>query len=165
MIRRRKQPEGDGGPLDVYTGLRTQALDAAGTQSPAPSHPDVLGVVIDIPLDDSHLTVMTLADGTTSMYTSTGGGTIGAGAHASVVSASTVLLDQLQSDLVLFPGDKRTNLPEPGMVQITVLTPKGRQRANLPEPAFWGEEPSTLQPLISAMQDLITAIRTAETPA
>jgi hypothetical protein len=83
-----------GYPPDVYDGLRTAAL--AVTQATVgrtpPDHPDVLGVVVDIPRQGGIASIVAMADGTTSMYTSTGGGTIGAGSHRSVAAATHALL-------------------------------------------------------------------------
>jgi hypothetical protein len=48
---------------------------------PSAAHPDISGVVVDVPAQGGFATVVGLTDDTTSMYTSTGGGTIGAGKH------------------------------------------------------------------------------------
>jgi hypothetical protein len=96
------------------------------------------------------------------MYTSTGGGTIGAGTHAAVSRATHRLLAALHDILTMFPADERVDLPQAGMVQITVVTPTERRRANVPAAAFWGDEPSTVVGLIAAIHDVITAIREIE---
>lgn len=103
--------------------------------------------------------MVALADGTTSMYTSSGGGTIGAGAHESVVRATRGLLTTLQDFIEMFPEDERMELPPADLVQVTLLTPTGRRRASVPAAAFWGEEPSTVVELIAAIHDVISAIR------
>ena len=50
------------------------------------SHP-VWGMVMESGLDDGSFSLVTLADGTTSLYLSTGGAMIGAGEHKSVRDA------------------------------------------------------------------------------
>jgi len=160
MFRRKATPSSQS-PDQVYDGLRTAALgvtEAAVGKAPAES-PDVLGVVVDIPRSGGMASVVALADGTTSMYMSTGGGTIGAGAHEAVVLASHALLATLQRLIEMFPADERVDLPQADMVQITLVTPAGRRRAGVPAAAFWGEEPSTVVELIAAIQDVISAIR------
>ncbi|WCO68424.1 hypothetical protein PO878_06745 [Iamia majanohamensis] len=136
--------------------------EAAGRVAPpSDAHPDVLGVVIDIPRPPEVASLVTLADGTTSLYTSSGGGTIGAGGHPPVVRAGAELLVALQHDLDLFPADERVDLPPADMVQLTVLTPSGRRRARIPSRAFWGQEPSTVAHLVAAAQALLGAVREA----
>lgn len=122
-------------------------------------HPDVLGVVVDIPRDGSSASLVALADGTTSLYTRPGGGIIGAGGHASVREAQSRLLTMLQGQFEMFPPDERTNLPSVDYVQITVITPAGRRRALVPATIFWGQEPSTIADLVGAIQDVISALR------
>lgn len=151
-------------PERVYEGLRIAALgvtEAVVGQAP-PEHPNVLGAVVDIPKEGGVASVVALADGTTSMYTSTGGGTIGAGAHDVVARASRALLARLEDSIDLFPVDERVDLPAADMVQITLITPTGRRRANVPAAAFWGGEPSTVAELIGAVHDVISAIRGTE---
>lgn len=63
----------------------------------------------------------------------------------------------------LFPPDEREDLPQREFVQITIITGRGRRRACIPTPAFWGQEPSTVVHIIGAAQDLISAIREAQT--
>lgn len=145
MFRRRAAPSSQS-PDRVYNGLRTEALEVteAVIGKAPPEHPNVLGVVIDIPAEGGIASVIAMADGTTSMYTSTGGGTIGAGTHDAVASATQALLAKLEGLIEMFPADERVDLPLPDMVQITLITPDGRRRANVPAAAFWGEEPSTV---------------------
>ena len=85
---RRKAKSKSQPPGEVYDTLRTRALEVEeATLGRAPvEHPQVLGTVIDIPSEGGIASVVALADGTTSMYTSTGGGTIGAGTHEAVAT-------------------------------------------------------------------------------
>jgi len=166
MFRRRTNPRSQPGD-QVYDGLRTVALgvdEATVGKAPA-EHPDVLGAVIDIPRGGGMASVVALADGTTSMYTSTGGGTIGAGAHEAVAATTHELLATLQGLIEMFPADERVDLPSADLVQVTVITPIGRRRASIPAAAFWGQEPSTVAELIAAIQALITAIRETGPPS
>lgn len=164
MLGRRKdhgRGEGSSSPDEVYRNLRSLAI-AAATELPAPppEHPDVSGVVVDIPRDGGFITFVALTDDTTSMYTSSGGGTIGGGVHPDVAAATHALLARLQADLELFPPDDTDADPTDRYVQVTVLTPSGRRRAAIPNPAFWGEEPSGVLPLIVAIHGVISAVRT-----
>ncbi len=148
-------------PEELYRSLRTRAIeDSPGLiADPGPEHPGVIGAVVDIPSEGGSATVVALADGTTSMYTSTGGGVIGGGGHARVVAATHALLAVVQSMLTMLPADDRTDLPPQDLVMLTVLTPDGRRRAGLPVEAFWGREPSTVAPLLGAIHAVISALR------
>ena len=123
MLGRRGAGEPD--PADTYADLRELALTrtSALVSAEGTAHPGVLGAVVDIASGDGGVSVVALSDGTTSMYTSTGGGIIGAGTHPAVAAATNALLGQLEAMLAMFPVDDRTDLPRPDMVQVTVLTP------------------------------------------
>ncbi len=164
---RRRALEDPRSPAEPYLGLRMSALEVteATIGTAPPEHPDVLGAVIDIPSTGGMASVIALADGTTSMYTSTGGGTIGAGSHPSVAQATRVLLTALQGLIDLFPADERVDLPSAGLVQVTLVTSAGRRRANVPAAAFWGDEPSSVIELVAAVHGVISAIRAIEPPS
>jgi hypothetical protein len=160
MLRRRTTSSSPSAE-QVYDGLRTAALGVteATVGKPPVEHSQVLGAVIDIPSAGGVASVVAMADGTTSMYTSTGGGTIGAGAHEAVAAKSHALLTALQGLMDMFPPDDRVDLPPSDLVQITMMTPTGRRRASVPAAAFWGREPSTVVALIAAIQEVISAIQ------
>lgn len=161
---RRKTARSSRSSDPIFDGLRTAALSVTEAMvGPAPpEHPQLLGTVIDIPRGGGMASVVALADGTTSMYTSTGGGTIGAGAHEAVASKTHALLSALQRSIDMFPLDDRVDLPPVDLVQFTLITPNGRRRASVPSAAFWGQEPSSVVDLIAAAQDVISAIRDSE---
>jgi len=149
-------------PADgTYAGLRRLALSAVsdGLEAPSLQHPDVSGVVVDVPADGGFATVVALADGTTSLYTSTGGGTLGAGGHPVVARANRRLLiaAQVHRGLITSPDDG--SLPPAGAVRLHVLTHTGARCADVPEDAFWGGSPHALSPLIAAVQSVVSAIR------
>jgi hypothetical protein len=73
-------------------------------------------------------TIVSLADGTTSMYTTTGGGVIGAGQHEGPADASRRFLVALQAGLALFPPADICPLPGPDAVAFVVLTYAGIRR-------------------------------------
>lgn len=162
MFGRRKK-RSDEPPDETFLDLRAMALGAvagAGLVAP-PEHPSVCGVVVDIPSEGGFATVVALTDNTTSMYTSTGGGTIGAGTHASVAAATRRLLLVAEEHLGGFEHQDDPALPAPGVVRIHALNASGGRHADIPDKAFWGREPHTLTPLISSVQGVITAMRAA----
>jgi hypothetical protein len=145
----------------AYEGLRAQllALDpAAAGLAPTAALPRVWGVLFELGLERGTATVVSLADGTTSLYTSSGGGVIGAGAHAPVVTATHELLAVVEGHLDAFGDDPDHALPAAGTVAMRALTYAGRRRADAPEQEL-GEHRHPLSPVFYAGQDVITAIR------
>jgi hypothetical protein len=132
-----------------------------GLAEPPSSHPNVSGVMIDIPARAGFVTLVALTDDTTSLYTSVGGGTIGAGAHASVAEATHSLLSAVEATLGKFTDEDDGELPPPGKVRIHVLSPSGGRRADVSDDSFWGREASELKPVIATAQTLMTSVRQA----
>jgi hypothetical protein len=166
MFKRKKQPEEPppcAGPNETFLSLRAMAFEASanGLVPPRSDYPDVSGVVVDIPSQGGFVTIVARADDTTSMYTSVGGGTIGAGQHAAVAAATQQLLSDVQVNLGLFSSMDDQQLPPPGLVRIHVLTRSFARRADLPEGAFWGNQNHELMEVIVRVQTVIAAIRGA----
>lgn len=136
------------------------AVDA-GLAPPGSDHPNVFGVVVDIPSSGGWATVVALGDGTTSMYTSVGGGTIGAGEHELVRAANTQLLQVIEHELLAHLDDDPGTHPPPGHVRFHVLGADGLRGVDLPEAVFWGEREGGGN-LVNATQYLIHTIRTVE---
>ena len=117
--------------MDVYQRLRnlvmTQEPASVGIAPQAPLD-SVWGALVEIGLSGGYATFVSLADGTTSMYTSSGGGVIGAGAHEGPAEASRQLLIGLQAHLDLFPRAKECPLPGPDGVAFVVLAFDGIRR-------------------------------------
>ncbi|MGZ4663875.1 MAG: hypothetical protein ACXV5Q_02175 [Frankiaceae bacterium] len=66
--------------------------------------------------------LVALGDGTTSLYTSSALGVIGAGSHPAVRRASEALLATVGSELGLFSPTTTTDLPRAGQVAFRALT-------------------------------------------
>ncbi len=118
------------------------------------------GIVVDVPSGGAFATIVALTDNTTSMYTSTGGGTLGAGEHAEVAAATHRLLAEVQRHLDQFADGDDQQLPPAGLVRLHVLTPTDTRWADVPDAAFWGREGHPLVPVIAQVQTVIAAIRT-----
>ena len=150
----------------MYAELRMNALDAAslGLSAPPPEHPTVIGAVVDVPASGGFVTFVAIGDGTVSMYTSTGGGMIGAGGHATVAESAHRLLATVETQLDQLHASDETTHPAPGLVRVFALTPTGRRVADAPEDAFWGRAPHPLVPVFVGVQQLLTAMRQAQPP-
>lgn len=130
---------------------------SAGLQ-PTAELPNVWGVVVDWGTDTGVATFVALADGTGSMVTSSGGGTIGGQGHASIVDAGRRLLavaEALHRDL---QPVVRFDPPTVRMVRYWVLTYGGaRAAAHGPEGPPAGD--AMLRALGGAFQGYVTAFR------
>lgn len=146
---------------DVYEDLRARALSAneLGLVARSDGHPDVTGVVIDIPGEGGFATLVALQDGATSVYTSSGGGVIGAGEHAEVAERASVLLTEVQRALEQFGVDSGTDHPAPGYVRFFAASGGGQRVADLPVEFFWEPHEGPLASVVAAAQDLLTAVR------
>jgi hypothetical protein len=122
----------------------------------------VYGLVTDFPRNGAWVTVATLGDATSSMYTSTGGGVIGAGGHPAVVAAARQLLATVQAHLAAFGTADDGGYPAYGTVRFHLLTGAAGRYADVPDGAFWGRAAHPLKPVIAALQDVTTRMRQAE---
>jgi hypothetical protein len=111
------QPGGaDASGAEVIARMRRQMLtvsaDSAGVaQAAAGGH--VWALLMDVGVPEGAASLLTFADGSTSLYFSTGGGVIGAGGHETVRRASAAFLDAaqgLQAGMTPAPAD----FPLPG---------------------------------------------------
>jgi hypothetical protein len=161
--RRKRRGQASNEGAEAFRDLRAMALGAvaAGLDPPAPEHPSVSGLVVDIPADGGYATIVALTDDTTSLYTSTGGGTIGAGDHSNVAAATHGALVAVEAQLASFNLPDDQALPPASVVGLHVLTPSVNRMADVPVAAFWGEEEHELLPVIAAVQDVLSAVRTA----
>lgn len=71
--------------------LLTQSAAEAGIQASS-QFPRLYGVLLDLPIGDVTATVVSICDGTTSLYTTSSFGVIGAGGHDSVRAASSTFI-------------------------------------------------------------------------
>ena len=152
----------EGGPA-VIAELRTMALrlDVEAIRTPdGEPWKGAAVAMMEIGLAKGVASFLAIADGTVSMYTSVGGGVIGAGNHAAVRGAAErfriVAADarsQLQTTTE-FPA------PTPGEVRFHVRTGDDARTGAASEQALrTGRQP--LSELYAAGQDLITEIRLA----
>ena len=154
------RPRGSAG---MYRELRSTALglDPASIETGAGEPWNGATVAaMELSVDGGTATILAVADGTVSMYLSTGGGVIGAGEHAAVRAEGrrfrSVVADSRGSlaPTVDFP------LPAPGQVRFHAVLGPDRATAAAPETLLRGGR-HPLSPLYAAGQDLLTEIRLA----
>lgn len=141
--------------------LRLQALRADPDEygmEPSDELPNVFGVVVDMAFPNGTATLVTFAEGTTSLYTSTGSGVIGGGGYPQVVRASQALLRAADDHLDAFAPDDSLEPPAPGSVTIRVLTYKCRL-AVTEDYTVLGEGRSPASPVFHATHGVLTELR------
>jgi hypothetical protein len=144
---------GDDNP---YVGLRDLALhtsDVRGIRGP------IAAVVFDIPAEDGFVTFAAFADGTTSFYTSAGGGTLGSGNFRPVAEATRNLLRTVASHGELFGEADTGDWPSAGTVRFHLVSSNGNRFLDVPESEFWEPEDHERRPLVEAAQGVVTGIR------
>ncbi len=148
--------------VDAFDRLRRLALDAAGQVAGRPELPDVRGVVVDLPGEGGYATIVALADGTTSMYTSGGGGMIGLGAIPAIVESARRLLVAVQEHLGAFTAGDDGALPPSDVVRFHALGVEGAWSVDVADDRFWSEADHPLEGVTDALHALIDAMQDAE---
>jgi hypothetical protein len=166
--RRRTLPSADGSGMPRAGGtqelrrvvLRREFL--AGTP-PAPSG-EPRAVVMDWGLDNGAASLVAYDDDTTSLYLSSGGGVIGAGAHESVRRAARALraeADAVRSHFAAIADDDPLTLPSAGGVTFYLVTDSATLRAGPVGAELLAANAHALARLGNQAQAVITAIREA----
>jgi hypothetical protein len=144
----------------AVTNLRLAALHADAQQldmAPTAALPAVFGVVMDTTYPSGVVTLVAFADGATSLYTSTGFGIIGGGAHSQVVQAGRALLELAEAHRAAFDADPSDAPPPAGSVTIHLLTHTGRL-ATTEDEQHLGEGRSHLSPVFHAAHGVIAEL-------
>ena len=156
--RRRSARRPDDTPL---TELRRRALHADAAVlgiEPSEHLENVFGVVMDTTYTNGVATLVAFADGTTSLYTSSGFGIIGGGAHPQVVRAGQSLLRSAKEHLQEFSPDASDEPPQVGSVTIRLLT-FGRRVAATEDESLLGAGRSPLSSVFHAAHVVIAELR------
>lgn len=123
-------------PAEIYLKLRSRVLSLTSAEvglAPSSAVPHVWCVLMEISYEVGTATLVALADGTTSLYYSTGGGMLGSADYLPVAEASKALVGQAENHLQLMQSADILPLPEVGQVRFTFLTYSGILTALGPE--------------------------------
>jgi hypothetical protein len=121
---------------------------------------EVWGVVMETGLDSGFYTLVVLADGTSSLYFSTGGGIIGAGEHASVRSQGEKFLAMAGRSLPAASIADSHPAPSPGQTTFYFLTYAGLKSYSAKEEDL-GEHRDKLSELFHQAHAVIATMRDA----
>lgn len=119
----------------------------------------VWGVIMETGLDSGYYTLVVLADGSTSLYFSSGGGIIGAGEYPAVHAASAEFLAAANRGVAQARPATSHPPPAEGETVFYFLTFSGMQTWHAREQDLGGGR-DPLSDLFRAAQATITAIRT-----
>ncbi|MFZ2097229.1 MAG: hypothetical protein WAV05_11395 [Anaerolineales bacterium] len=148
-------------PAPTYLQLRQRILgfnpDELGLK---PSHqaPHVWAVLVEMGYEVGTATLVSLADGTTSLYYSTGGGMLGSGEHASLAKASMAFVAHAENLLEYMSPTDDFPLPAPGQVNFILLTYSGTFSQIAPEKSLQSRN-HPLSPLFTHAQQTLTQLR------
>jgi len=153
-----------GPPESITSDLRSMVLnlspDEIGITRENFPH-QVWGVVMETGMDAGFYTLVVLADGTTSLYFSNGGGIIGAGEEPEVQEASRQFIGWGNRLLGPAGSAPSTQPPAKGSTKFFFLTFDGIRSYTAPEIEL-GEERDSLAPLFHAGHAVIAAARQAQ---
>lgn len=113
------------GSVTASTELRSMLLHANPNSmgiKPSESMPNVWGVLMEFWLNRAVVTIVSLADGTTSMYFSSGGSIIGSGAYPKPAAISRQFIEVAESFLSVIPQSIACPMPKDGNVRFHLLT-------------------------------------------
>ncbi|MCO8277059.1 hypothetical protein M1L60_41430 [Actinoplanes sp. TRM 88003] len=148
-------------PDDQYLELRGMILRTTPAEvgvAPTSELPRVWGLVMDTTWKKGGYTLVALADGTTSLYTSTGGGFIGCGEHPQVAEATRDALRVVEEHLDHLSPSIDASLPPAGEVVLRALAYSGEHALRAPENDLGkGRHPQS--PIFHAAQNVITYVR------
>ncbi len=123
-------------PTQIYLQLRQRVFTLAPADvglAPSAFAPHVWGVLMETGYAVGLATLVSLADGTTSLYFSTGGGMLGSGDYAPVAETSKALVAQAENNLSQMGFTTEFPLPEVGQVRFSCLTYSGVYSAQAAE--------------------------------
>jgi hypothetical protein len=144
----------------VYSGLRHQALSIKRSEIglETTSEDPAWGVLMETGYDGTTVSLLALADGTTSLYFSNGGGVIGGQAHEEVRRANAAFLSEANHSLKQLKSCTSFPIPEPAHTVFYVFTDSGILTDNALESDL-GYNRHPLSPLFHAGHEVITQLR------
>jgi hypothetical protein len=153
-FRRRDESRED--PAAIFEELRDQVLLA-----PLPQ-PDTWAALMEIGTGGGVASVVVVSDGTTSLYTSSGGGLIGAGDHVSVAAVNRALLDTIERHRAAIPATESFPLPLDDEIRFSVRWPDGTRGSAVALEKELASGDHVLSAAFAAGHDVISAMREIE---
>ncbi|MCL4531349.1 MAG: hypothetical protein M1282_18335 [Chloroflexi bacterium] len=146
---------------EIYDNLRNKVLSLNPTDiglASTKESPNVWGVLMELGYQAAVVTLVSLADGTTSLYFGNGGGMIGGGEHAAVAHSTKNFLAEAEKYYQQMDRTDTFPLPDIGRVKFYILTFAGKFTADADENEL-GNRKHKFSPLFYRGQDVITQFR------
>jgi hypothetical protein len=154
-------------PKSIYLGLRDQALNLKREKIglPAPAKPtQPWAALMDWGLGSGTVTIVAIADGTASVYLSSGGGSIGDGqSHESIRKAAQKMVSVAAEFQPHMRATSSYPVPQTGHVVFYVLTDAGLFTASASEEELSSHR-HPFSKLGDAAQEIITQYRLIQQP-
>jgi hypothetical protein len=148
-------------PEQVYLQLRSRTLGLTPEEvslAPTGEAPHVWSVLMETGYEVGFATLVSLADGTTSLYYSTGGGMLGSGDYAPLAKASRALV--AQAELLLDSFAPTSDFPLPGVGQVRfILRTFSDTLSTAASVKSLTEVGHPLTPLFTRAQNVLTQLR------
>ena len=119
----------------------------------------VWGVMTEFTVDGGYVTMVSLANGRTYMYFSSGSGILGAGDYSMVSIASAELVKTAERYVSQMKPTKVHPFPSAGHTRFYLLTYSGLYTSEAPESQMDGERAHPMYGLYAFTQNVITQIR------
>src|SRR4051794_11010734 len=120
-------------PAEAYLGLRNLVLHMTADKLGISAVPGGGDVVLGMLMENLHpgavVTLVGLADGTTSLYFSNGGGILGSGGHPPVAAATRGWLESVEQFRATMTPTHEFPFPTQGRVRFYLLTSGGARTA------------------------------------
>ncbi|MCX7852288.1 MAG: hypothetical protein N2383_05845 [Caldilineales bacterium] len=148
-------------PAEPYINLRSMILSANPKDigiEPSETVRNVWGVLMEFQVSGTVVTLVSLADGTTSMYFGNGGGIIGAGQHDEVAMVSRSFVALAESFYSQAEPTTEFPLPLPARVRFYFLTFSGIRTTERDQDRLIRQDDS-FSSLFYASNEVITQIR------
>lgn len=122
-------------------------------------HANVWGVMTEFTVDGGYVTIVSLANGKTDMYFSSGSGILGAGDYSMVSIASAELVKTAERYLSQMQSTIDHPFPSPGHTRFYLLTYHGLFTGEVSENIMLDERTHPMYGLYAFTQNVITQIR------
>ena len=122
-------------------------------------YPNVWGVMTEFRVDGSYVTIVSLANGKTDMYFSSGNGILGAGDNSMVSIASAELVKTAERYISQMRSTVDHPFPSPGYTRFYLLTYHGLLTGEVSENVMLDERTHPMYGLYAFTQNVITQIR------
>jgi len=160
----KKKPKPTDGPAEVYAKLRNKVFNINPKEVgilQTKETPNVWGILMDTRYPEAAVTLMSLADGTTSLYFSNGGGMIGGGEHAAVAQSTKSFIATAEKYYKKMNLTESFPLPAIDSVTFYVLTFSSVFTFEVNENKL-GNGKHGLSPLFYSGQEVIAQLRTIQ---